>query len=90
MSAHTLVTDASQVVLAGDWEGPGSWWPIFPIFWILIFVAVTVALMSRRSRCQSIAGARAGEAKLAERFAAGEITEQEYRERQAVLKEQRR
>ena len=28
-----------------------------------------------------IAGARAGEAKLAERFAAGEITEQEYRER---------
>jgi len=84
VSAHT-----SQVMLAHDqnWDGPGAWWPIFPILWLL-FVAVVIAMCLRFGRRhRAYAGARAGEAKLAERFAAGEITEQEYRERRSVLKE---
>ncbi len=35
---------------------------------------------------QGYAGTRAGEAKLAERYAAGEIDEQEYERRLATLK----
>ncbi|MGH3508370.1 MAG: SHOCT domain-containing protein [Nocardioidaceae bacterium] len=35
-----------------------------------------------------MAGTRSGEAKLAELFAAGEISEDEYRHRLTVLKEQ--
>jgi putative membrane protein len=68
-------------------NGPGVWWPIFPIFWLLL-IAVVVTICLRRGRLhRAYAGPRAGEARLAERFAAGEITEQEYRERRAVLKE---
>jgi putative membrane protein len=88
MSMSTFVS-APQVLLAdqGHWDGPGAWWPIFPILWLL-FIAVIVATclrFGRRHRAYS--GTRAGEAKLAERFAAGEINEQEYRERRSVLKE---
>ena len=83
-----LSADPSQVLLADhNWDGPGAWWPIFPILWLL-FVAVIIAMCVRFGRRhRAYAGARAGEAKLAERFAAGEITEQEYRERRSVLKE---
>jgi len=88
MSSATLVSACpAHVLLADNWDGPGAWWPIFPILWLAVFATiVTVCLRSGR-RHRAYAGPRAGEAKLAERFAAGEITEQEYRERRAVLKE---
>ena len=84
----------SQQVLpalsADRWDGPGAWWPVFPILWLVLVAGIvtTVVLDGRRNR--ALAGPRAGEARLAERFAAGEISEQEYRERRAVLKEQSR
>lgn len=84
----------SQQVLpalsAARWDGPGAWWPVFPILWLVLVAGIvtTVVLVGRRNR--ALAGPRAGEARLAERFAAGEISEQEYRERRAVLKEQSR
>lgn len=71
-----------------DGDGPGTWWPVFPILWLLIFLSV-LFLVSRRARaCGN--GTRSGVARLSERFAAGEIDEAEYRERLAVLKEGRR
>ena len=91
MSALSIVTtDVPQVLLAERWNRSGDWWPVFPILWILVVAAVvtTIVLVGRRNRAQ--AGPRAGEARLAERFAAGEIGEQEYRERRAVLREQNR
>ena len=91
MSTPTfLAADTSQVLLAEHWGGPGAWWPVFPILWVLLVAAIvtTVVLVGRRNR--ALAGPRAGEARLAERFASGEISEQEYRERRAVLKEQSR
>jgi putative membrane protein len=78
-------------VLAERWDGgPGPWWPIFPLLWLLLIAAIatTILLVARRNRRQG--GFRAGEARLSERFASGEIDEQEYRERLAVLKEQGR
>lgn len=77
-------------LLAADndhWNGPGGWWPIFPIFWLLFFLTVAFLLSRRFRHCRP--GSRSGIARLSERFAAGEIDEDEYRERLAVLKEER-
>jgi putative membrane protein len=93
MSTFTIVSaDPAQLLLAdhAHWDGPGAWWPIFPILWLLLVAIIVTTLVTFGRRHRAYAGPRAGEAKLAERFAAGEITEQEYRERRAVLKDQTR
>jgi putative membrane protein len=91
MWTHTALAAGTSPLLAADrWDGPGAWWPVFPILWILVIggIVTTVVLLGRRNR--TLAGPRAGEAKLAERFASGDIDEQEYRERRAVLRDQGR
>lgn len=87
MSVSTIIaTPAAQILRPEHWDGPGAWWPIFPILWFLVIggIVTTFVLVSRRSRAQG--GQRAGEAVLAQRFATGDIDEQEYRERLTVLK----
>lgn len=82
--SSTLSTLATT---AGRWEGDRpDYWPIFPILWFLLIAgAITAAVVvSRRNR--AAAGPRAGEARLAERFAAGEIEEDEYAARLGVLR----
>lgn len=82
----------SSQLLADHYHGPGAWWPIFPIMWFLFFV-IFVIFVTRfgwwrgRRQCDDVRRepVHAGKAKLAERFAAGEIDEQEYRSRLAVL-----
>ena len=72
----------------GPWDG-GPPFPFFliPLFWLLLFAAVfTFAALGRRRR-RAEHGARAGERVLAEHFADGSITEQEFRARRAVLRE---
>ena len=66
------------------WDGPGPWWPIFPILWLLFIAFVVVMLVRYRGHAHR--GSYAGESRLAERYAAGEIDEVEYRERMAVLR----
>jgi putative membrane protein len=69
----------------GPWDGGGpGWWLIFPIlFWALLLAAVGY-LIYRRSPAQS--SRSAGERTLAERYARGEISEEELKERRAVLR----
>ena len=89
--SSTVSSDVSSALLASDgWDGPGAWWPVFPLLWLLVVVGIvtTFVLVSRRRSRRG--GARAGESRLAERFAAGEIDEDEYRERLAVLQGQGR
>lgn len=91
MSTTAFLSQQVLPALSADrWGGSGAWWPVFPILWLVLVAGIvtTVVLVGRRNR--ALAGPRAGEARLAERFAAGEISEQEYRERRAVLKEQSR
>ena len=91
MTHQLLSTFATTLAHNDHWDGPGAWWPIIPLLWFLRRSAPS-------SRCScgpaataaASAGSRAGEARLAERFAAGEITEQEYRDRLAVLEAQAR
>ena len=70
--------------------GPGPWWPIFPIFWLVVFIAVVVFFGTMRRRRWHDHGSSTGRSRLAERFASGEIDEDEYRSRLAVLDEGRK
>lgn len=71
--------------------GPPVWWPIFPIFWFLLFLVIIFTLVRINRRRWGGCGygnGRGGLDRLAERYAAGEIDETEYRNRRAVLEEQ--
>jgi putative membrane protein len=83
----TTALATAATVVADHWrdERP-DWWPVFPILWFLLIAGgITAAVViSRRNR--AAAGPRAGETVLAQRFAAGEIEEEEYAARLAVLR----
>jgi putative membrane protein len=71
----------------GPWhngDAPG-WWPVFPIgfglFWLLV-LGGGFYLLLRRTRH----GGESAEGVLKGRYARGEIDEDEYRERLAVLR----
>lgn len=64
--------------------GPGLW-----LVWIVFFWAVVAFFFWRRRGWRGGRGA-SGESVLGERYARGEITEDEYRERLRVLKDTRR
>jgi putative membrane protein len=67
----------------GDGHGPG-WWMIVPILvWVLVLSAAGY-LIYRRSPAQ--AARSAAERTLAERYARGEISEDELKQRRAVLR----
>jgi putative membrane protein len=69
----------------GPWHGGGpGWWLVFPIlFWVLVLSAVGY-LLWRRSPERSARSA--AEHTLAERYARGEISEEELKQRRAVLR----
>jgi putative membrane protein len=73
------------LTMAAGWgPGPGPWWPIFPIFWVVFWGALIFAVFRFRGRWQR---GHSAEDVLAERYARGEITVEDYRERLRVLKE---
>ena len=61
-----------------------AWWPIWPILWIAVIVAAVWFLSRRWRRPEPGRYDRAREI-LAERYASGELTGEEYRERLAKL-----
>ncbi len=78
-------------VLAYAHGGPGPWILFFPLIWAAVLVAVFFVLRrtvwrGRRGPCRP-ADANAPVAVLGRRFATGEIDEDEYRRRRAVLDE---
>lgn len=70
----------------GPWHDGHTtgWWPVFPIgfglFWLLV-LGGGFYLLSRRTK-----GSGGAERLLAERYARGEIDEDEYRDRLGVLR----
>jgi putative membrane protein len=84
-----VMTMAAELLArGGDW-GPGPWWPIFPIFWLLVVGFVIFAVFRFRRGRGPWQPVQSGEGVLAERYARGEISEDEYRDRLRVLKETR-
>ncbi len=65
----------------------GGWWPIFPLLWFALIVGAFFFFGSRMRRGAQQHPFRSGEAVLAERYARGEVTEEEYRERLSVLRQ---
>ena len=84
------VTDSitTLAITADRWDGDRpDFWPIFPILWVLFIAGIIVVAVLYHRRNRETAPRRAGEARLAERYAAGEIGEEEYRTRRDVLRE---
>jgi putative membrane protein len=79
----TTLLAATCVVEHGWGRGPGPW---IGAFWFLALVALFLVLGRRRFRGRPWT-ARNGEAVLAERYARGDITDDEYRTRLATLRE---
>ena len=79
--------DAALVTLAGG-GGAGPWWPLFPLLWFALFAGALFFFGARWRRGWARFDPRAAaEGALAERYARGEISIDEYRERLAVLQE---
>jgi putative membrane protein len=76
--------DVGSAYGPGRWEGGPGWWLVFPIlFWVLV-LATAGYVIFRRTPARS---ARAtAERLLAERYARGEISSDELRERRNVLR----
>jgi putative membrane protein len=67
------------------WDGPW-FWPIFPLLWIVVLVVLFRLVVWRRwggRRC----GGDSGRDLLRARYARGEISDDEYRERLRTLEE---
>jgi putative membrane protein len=67
--------------LAGSGWGGGPWFLIFPLLWVVLFAGVFFLFFRRRDRWQI----HSAEEVLAERYAKGEISAEEYRQRLGVL-----
>ncbi|MDF9875961.1 SHOCT domain-containing protein [Cellulosimicrobium cellulans] len=93
LTGTAVPTEAVASVAHAGW-GPGPWWFVFPLLWFLLFASV-IFLIARRARSGWGPGGpgtwrTAGPvAILGERYARGEIDEQEYRSRLTVLREDR-
>ena len=61
----------------------GPWFVVFPLLWLALIVGAFV-LFGRRGSMHRDAGS--ADQVLAERYARGEITEEEYRQRASVLR----
>jgi putative membrane protein len=64
------------------WGGGGPWFLFFPLLWIALFVGAFFLFRGRRDRWRT----HSAETVLAERYAKGEISADEYRQRLDVLK----
>jgi putative membrane protein len=80
---NTLLTIATPLAHDPDRWGPGPWFLVFPL---LFWTAIVLLFVFGRRRVLG----RQGEGTLRDTYARGEITEAEYRQRLAVLKETRR
>ena len=78
----------------GDGWGWGGWLlmtVLMVLFWAVVITAVVVAVRYLAGPRQAAPGSRPSRAEdlLAERFARGEIDDEEFRRRQALLREHR-
>ncbi|MGN9837016.1 SHOCT domain-containing protein [Nonomuraea sp. H19] len=85
----------NTIALWGPHWAAGGFWPVFPALWGLFWVAVVaLAITARRrgwwgpARTQAAAASPTGPAEqiLAERYARGEMSDDEYFEKMAVLR----
>lgn len=72
-----------MAVMAGTgWDGGGPWFLLFPLFWIAVIAGAFFLFSGRRDRWRT----HSAEEVLGERYAKGEISADEYRQRLGVLR----
>ena len=76
----------AQMFNDGDNTGNGWWW-FLGIGWLVLLLAIVAVVLVRRFN-EPKAPPRQAEDVLAERFAQGEIDEDEYRRRREALRDQ--
>lgn len=62
---------------------PGPWFLLVPLFWAAVIVTIVVLFKRRGAHWRRESGA---EGVLRERFARGDVTEEEFRQRLEVLR----
>ncbi len=77
-SVHMVLASAGE----GGWHG--GWWPLWLVFWLAVAAAVAW-LVARRRGDRGPSGSDRAREILAERYARGDITTEEYRDRLAQL-----
>lgn len=77
-TAYLTAQLATDHVHDGDWP----WFPIFPLIFIAIWIAIILTFRRRWRQFPR----QSGQSVLAERYARGEIDEVEYRKRREVLR----
>jgi putative membrane protein len=76
-----VMTILAEAGSHGGWGG-GPWFLLFPLFWIALFVGAFFLFRRRSDRWQT----HSAEGVLAERYAKGEISADEYQQRLGVLR----
>jgi putative membrane protein len=71
------------------WDGDPGAWIVFPIVWVVLWIGVIAFVVTRFRRGGPPWARHSGESVLAELFARGDITADEYRARRDVLKERK-
>jgi putative membrane protein len=83
----TLTLLQAATALADHRDGwRGGWWPLWPFLWLAVAVAV-VWFFNRMRREPRSGGLDRAREILAERYARGELSSDEYRQRLAELGE---
>jgi putative membrane protein len=87
----TEVTSLVGLIPFAHWDGDGpGWWIVFPLlFWLAVIVAVVLMLRSRGGPPWGGRSRETGIDVLERRYAEGELSLEQYRERRSVLEEKR-
>ena len=80
--------EIAPLIAGSNWHGGGFGWFPFALLWIAVLGTATW-LVARAARRGERAGIERAQGVLAERFARGELTGDEYRDRLAELRRQR-
>jgi len=91
-SLLTFATTIVGLVPIADWDGDGPhWWFVFPpLFWLAVIVGIVLLVRSRGGGPPWAGrGRETGIDVLERRYAEGELSLEQYRERRSVLEEKR-
>jgi putative membrane protein len=90
-SALMLAAAMVDVVPIAAWDGDGpGWWIVFvPLFWFLVIFGIVLLVRGRWGPPWSGRGRETAIEVLERRFAEGELSLEQYRERRSVLEEKR-
>ncbi|MEU1876637.1 hypothetical protein ABZ470_04940 [Streptosporangium sp. NPDC020072] len=94
---NVLAVGHEVVAAAPPWGWHMPWWPVFPVFWVLVWAGVATLVVRARRRglgpwrrpevqTPQEGTTAAAERILAERYARGELGAEEYFERMSVLR----